>query len=176
MPLEMHVLHFNYKYGSQAEAVKHNDGLLTVVYFFIIQSYHSPAMHGILSYLKDIRINNTATAIPPFILTDLIYPIDMDYYLYFGSIEADQYNPSMLWIICRHSISISVDQLKLFHLLLDSRMRPIYRNFTKVAPHFDRNLFHVNPKYNMTNTTLSIVPRDFNDEHLCKERYGQEDI
>lgn len=171
LPLELHAIHFKTNYATQAEAVKYHDGIIIVVYLFVIQSNHSATMYQILSQLKNVRIAESAATILPFQITELLYPIKMDYYMYYGSIIADKMDPSILWIISRETGSISVEQLKLFHLLLDNRMRPIYQNFSNSSPHFNRTVFHVNPRYKITNTTLSPVPRVEDGEELCKEKY-----
>lgn len=76
-------------------------------------------MHPILTALRDIRMANTAIAIPPFVLTKLLYPFEYDYYMYWGNVPSSHGAPTLLWFICRDVTSISFEQVKpLFFLYI----------------------------------------------------------
>lgn len=124
-------------------------------------------MHPIVSALRDIRMANTATAIEPFILNQLLYPFEYDYYMYWGSADP---TTTLLWFISRHVESISFEQLCLFRQMMDTTLRPINRNWRETNSTAGRVIMHVNAAYQHTNSTLSPVPLRLDPDRELMQR------
>lgn len=158
LPLEMHAVLFKSSYLNQNEAIDHPDGIITLAYFFQIKSNHSSSLHRFLSEVDKIKMADTAVLIEPFLLTELLFPFENDYYLYTGKISSKEITHQITWLITREVSFISFEQLGLFRYLMDRHLRPIYRNFREISSKSVNQLFHINPAYKFTNTTLSTVP------------------
>lgn len=158
LPLEMHAVFFKSSYLNQNEAIDHPDGIITLAYFFQIKSNHSSSLHRFLSEVDKIKMADTAFLIEPFLLTDLLFPFENDYFLYTGMISSKEMTHQITWLITREVSFISIEQLGLFRYLMDRHLRPIYRNFREISSKSVNQLFHVNPAFKFTNTTLSTVP------------------
>lgn len=158
LPLEMHAVFFKSLYQNQNEALEHPDGIITLAYFFQIKSNHSSSLHRFLSEVDQIKMADTAVLIEPFLLTDLLYPFENDYFFYNGIISSKETSHHITWLITREVSFISFEQLGLFRYLMDRHLRPIYRNFREISPKSNNRLIHVNPANKFTNTTLSTVP------------------
>lgn len=127
---------------------------MCVCFLFKIQSRHSDYMHPIVSQLHNIRLSGSVVEIEPFRLSRLLYPFDIDYFLYWGRCG----RTPLMWLVCRNQDGISFEQLGLLKQLVDERQRPIVANRHKVYGRLGRQLFHCCPAVEVTNTTLSPVP------------------
>lgn len=58
-PLELHLVHFNQKYGSLAESLKYNDGLAVLGVFFEVGPTANEDISVIVDALKDVRLSGT---------------------------------------------------------------------------------------------------------------------
>lgn len=172
-PLELHAIHFKRSYLNHSMARTKNDGIICLCYLFQIRSYHSDTMHPIVSVLRDIRMADTQISIQPFVMTRLLYPFEYDYFMYWGRCAAS----NVLWFVCRHTESLSFEQLCLFRQLLDDKLRPIVRNWRELNCRNGRRLLHVNAAVAFTNTTMAPVPLrlDPSREVLCPPHNEEEE-
>lgn len=171
-PLELHAIHFRRSYLNLSQARTKPDGVICLCYLFQIRSNHSETMHPIVSVLHSIRMADTKTMIAPFAINRLMYPFEYDYFMYWGRCAASQ----VLWFVCRHTESMSFEQLCLFRQLLDDKLRPIVRNWRQVNPGHGRRLLHVDAAVAFTNSTMAPIPLrlDRSREVLCPP-YNEDD-
>ncbi|XP_050090564.1 carbonic anhydrase 2-like [Anopheles aquasalis] len=171
LPLELHVIHYDNRYGSQDEAQSIPGGLLCLVYFFALKSRTNHFIAPLINALATLALPESHTKLEPFPLIELFHPFTVEYFLYWGSIvdAAAGTRTPILWMLSRLQESIKFQQLKQFNRLLDSRMRrprdqPKTPLPTSVASIGGRHLFHVNPRTPMAVATLAIEP---------PEKYGR---
>jgi carbonic anhydrase len=167
LPMEMHVVHMNENYSNLEDAAQNPDGVIQLVYFFQIKSNTNPIVQSFMQHLKAIQIPDATMYLDdndPYLLNKLIYSFTNDYYLYWSHYQTKVCSHVTLNLITREISYISIEQLKLFHQLLDKRMCPIMKNCDdKIREGSSANgeevkdkgkVFHVNPLQPFTNTTL----------------------
>ena len=112
---EMHLVHFNDKYGTLAEAVKHEDGLAVLGVFLDIQGKNDnvPFRHFV-DLFSLVKTEGQETAVPhPIPLMDLLPDSVDDFYRYQGSLTTPQCNEIVTWTLFATSISLSEKQVRL---------------------------------------------------------------
>ncbi|XP_055544332.1 carbonic anhydrase 1-like [Wyeomyia smithii] len=171
LPLEMHVVHFNDRYETLEEALKHVGGVLCLVYFFNLKSSANKFIDPVISSLKEIVFPDSVVKLAPFPIVNLFHTFSEDYFLYWGSTKAESRSHPMLWLISRTQECIDFHQLTQFRQLLDQRMRIISRAPSKVSDGRDRHILHVNPLTPCNNWTLSPLPhRRYRDDRWLVDR------
>ncbi|ETN66217.1 carbonic anhydrase [Anopheles darlingi] len=170
LPLELHVIHYDERYGSQDEAQPFPGGILCLVYFFVLKSRTNHFITPLIDALASLVLPDSHTKLEPFPLIELFHPFTDEYFLYWGSIgeaAGTGARTPILWMLSRAQESIKFQQLKQFNRLLDRRMRRPRDQpkppLPSAAPD-GRHLFHVNPRTPMAVATLAIEP---------PEKYGR---
>ncbi|XP_035785897.1 carbonic anhydrase 7-like [Anopheles albimanus] len=170
LPLELHVIHYDDRYGSQDEAQRIPGGILCLVYFFTLKSRTNHFIAPLINALATLVLPDSHTKLEPFPLIELFHPFTAEYFLYWGSIgEAGTgARTPIVWMLSRLQESIKFQQLKQFNRLLDRRMRrprdQPKPSLPSAAASGGRHLFHVNPRTPMAVATLAIEP---------PEKYGR---
>ncbi|XP_068234635.1 uncharacterized protein [Palaemon carinicauda] len=130
-PAELHLVHYNSKYGNAAEALKHSDGLAVLGVFLDIGSTNSKLQH-LIDGLADITEKDGQTTITPFMLNDLLPPQTDQFYRYHGSLTTPTCNEIVTWTVFKNVLKLSTAQLREFRKLLDSKSHPIVDNYRPV--------------------------------------------
>jgi len=68
-------------------------------------------MHHIVSEFASIKFAGSTTSLKPFIITNLMYPFEGDYYLYWGLVNTANSSPKLMWLITRVVASLSAEQV-----------------------------------------------------------------
>ncbi|XP_066977822.1 uncharacterized protein [Macrobrachium rosenbergii] len=135
-PAELHLVHYNSKYASAAEALTHSDGLAVLGIFLEIGEANTKltpiidglanVTHTLIFYQMPVAdeggviVYYAQTSITPFTLQDLL-PTNLDeFYRYSGSLTTPTCNEIVTWTVFKHGIKISIAQLNSFRKLLDS--------------------------------------------------------
>ncbi|KAM3593748.1 uncharacterized protein V6R79_020735 [Siganus canaliculatus] len=112
---ELHLVHWNTKYGSFGEAASQPDGLAVVGVFLKIGA-DNPNLQKVLDAFDSIKCKgkqNSFTNFDPSILL----PGSLDYWTYEGSLTTPPLLESVTWIVCKEPISVSSGQMAKFRSL-----------------------------------------------------------
>ncbi|XP_052397857.1 carbonic anhydrase 2 [Carassius gibelio] len=115
-PAELHLVHWNTKYPSIAEAVTKPDGL-AVVGVFLENGAKNPNLQKVLDAVDAIKFKGKQDSFTNFDPTVLL-PKSLDYWTYLGSLTTPPLHESVTWIVCKQPISVSAEQMKKFRSLL----------------------------------------------------------
>ncbi|NP_001079371.1 carbonic anhydrase 2 S homeolog isoform X1 [Xenopus laevis] len=106
---ELHLVHWNTKYGSMAEAVKHCDGLAVVGVFLKVGEAH-PGLQKVLDALKLIPNKGNEAHFSDFDPSVLL-PNSLDFWTYKGSLTTPPLLQCVLWHVLKEPIAVSKQQL-----------------------------------------------------------------
>lgn len=117
-PCELHLVHWNTKYPSFAEAATQPDGLAVVGVFLRIAAAN-PKLQKVLDAFNSIKTKGKQT---PFINFDAksLLPESLHYWTYEGSLTTPPLLESVTWIVLKQAISISPAQMDMFRGLMFS--------------------------------------------------------
>jgi len=138
-PMEVHLVHWNKKYGTIGEALKHTDGLAVIGFMYEVSVFVNAEYQNIVDSFSKIgnnrgekeKLGKTVK------LNDIVPPMfgSLDaYYYYQGSLTTPTCNEAVLWTVALNTIPISMDQLKQFRDLQNDAGAGIVDNFRPVQP------------------------------------------
>ncbi|KAG5677935.1 hypothetical protein PVAND_007649 [Polypedilum vanderplanki] len=161
-PMELHVVFYKQKYGTQENALKHEDGLAVLAFFFVIAQKPNPSYVEVSKLLKRIISPNTnATFEDPLALEDYMHSNMHEYYVYNGSLTTPPCLEVVTWLDFYNPIQISHSQLENFRSLQDNEGNLLSHNFRPVQPIGDRIVWLTSKQF------------DHQDEDLHDEIHGQ---
>ncbi|KAK3522038.1 hypothetical protein QTP70_022461 [Hemibagrus guttatus] len=110
-PAEIHVVHYNSRYGSIKEAASKPDGLAVLGAFIGIGLHENDNYEKILSVIKDVSSEESDTKIPSFNVR-LLLPNSLErFYRYTGSLTTPPCFQSVNWTVFNDTITVSRKQL-----------------------------------------------------------------
>ncbi|CAH2285515.1 carbonic anhydrase 2 [Pelobates cultripes] len=115
---ELHLVHWNTKYASFGEAVKHCDGL-AVVGVFLRVGDKKPELQEVINALKLIPNKGKEAAFTDYDPSGLL-PNSLDFWTYKGSLTTPPLLQCVTWILLKEPISVSSQQI--------SKLRGLYFN------------------------------------------------
>lgn len=108
---EIHILHWNTKYASFAEASKQADGL-AILAVFLNESHDDNAnLKPILNLVPRIQYKGDSAPLNGFNLNTLLPANKGDFWTYDGSLTSAPHSESVVWTVFRATIPISSGQL-----------------------------------------------------------------
>ncbi|KAI1243487.1 hypothetical protein IHE44_0001111 [Lamprotornis superbus] len=133
---ELHIVHWNVKYGKFAEAVKHPDGL-AVVGIFMKVGNAKPEIQKVVDALSSIQTKGKQASFTNFDPTGLL-PACRDYWTYPGSLTTPPLLECVIWHVLKEPITVSSEQMcKMRGLCFNAENEPVchmvdnWRPFTK---------------------------------------------
>ncbi|NWT50118.1 CAH2 anhydrase, partial [Erythrocercus mccallii] len=121
---ELHIVHWNVKYGKFAEAVKHPDGL-AVVGIFMKVGNAKPEMQKVVDALSSIQTKGKQAPFTNFDPTGLL-PACRDYWTYPGSLTTPPLLECVVWHVLKEPITVSSEQMcKLRGLCFNAENEPV---------------------------------------------------
>lgn len=141
--METHIVHYNSKYGSLANALENSDGLAVIGIFSDISSIEnkapikeaSAAVKGFnaVTTFKDTTFNPAE-----------ILPADLGYYTYKGSLTTPECQESVTWIVLNGRATVSNEQLESLRNMtghvatetIESNFRPIQKLNSRIIRSF----------------------------------------
>jgi len=135
-PGELHLVHFNQKYGCISEAIKYGDGLCVVGVFMKEQKNNNLSYKMLTDQLCKVEeswseypfLFDYASFDPSMLLPKNI----QDYTFYEGSLTTPPLNESVLWINLLQPVSVSNNQFQAFRSLMNPIGKPIFDNYRPV--------------------------------------------
>jgi len=107
---ELHIVHYNTKYGDISAAVDKPDGLAVLGMFLKLGKEHKE-LGKICESLEDIQMKKDATALQDSIDPANFLPKNKTYYTYPGSLTTPPLLESVTWIVFKEPIEVSKKQL-----------------------------------------------------------------
>jgi len=134
-PLELHLVHYNSKYGTLGEAVNHPDGLAVIGIMHELAGIDNPHLDPIFETLEKIKVAKSAvTAKEKFSLSSFL-PLDASaFYRYSGSLTTPGCNEIVTWTVLHHPQFVSEQQLERLRSVLDSDGYTMGNNYRPVMP------------------------------------------
>ena len=133
--LEMHLVHWNTKYGFMAEAAKHADGLAVLAVLFAPNIDENSKMSPIVDYLRDIIEYDSKVEIEEtFTLRSLLPSSYQPFYRYKGSLTTPPCSQVVTWIVVTQVQKIGYAQLNEFTKLDNRENRLVGNTNRKLQP------------------------------------------
>ncbi|XP_068093691.1 carbonic anhydrase-like [Hyperolius riggenbachi] len=115
---ELHLVHWNTKYDSFGEAVKHCDGL-AVIGVFLKAGAARPELQPIIHALKSISTKGKEVQFHHFNPAGLL-PHSLEFWTYRGSLTTPPLLECVVWTVLKHPITVSNEQLSALRSLFFS--------------------------------------------------------
>ncbi|XP_045171211.2 carbonic anhydrase-like [Mercenaria mercenaria] len=112
-PMEMHLVHFNKKYGNMSNAMDKDDGLAVLGFFFKI-GRHNRHFEEIIDHFNQIKYKNSEVEIQSIPLVQLMPAQLSRFYRYEGSLTTPPCYESVTWTLFNETIEIAEEQLQDF--------------------------------------------------------------
>nr|XP_004656973.1 carbonic anhydrase 2 [Jaculus jaculus] len=114
-PAELHLVHWNTKYGDFGKAVQQPDGL-AVLGIFLKIGRNKPGLQKVLDALSSIKTKGKSADFPNFDPCGLL-PECLEYWTYPGSLTTPPLLECVTWIVLKEPITISSEQMMEFRKL-----------------------------------------------------------
>ncbi|XP_032277768.1 carbonic anhydrase 2 [Halichoerus grypus] len=112
---ELHLVHWNTKYGDFGKAVQQPDGLAVLGIFLKIGDA-KPGLQKVLDALDSIKTKGKSADFTNFDPSGLL-PESLDYWTYLGSLTTPPLLECVTWIVLKEPISVSSEQMLKFRRL-----------------------------------------------------------
>ncbi|XP_032667384.1 carbonic anhydrase 2-like isoform X2 [Odontomachus brunneus] len=144
--MECHMVHWNRKYLTFEDCLKHRDGLCVLAYLFLVQpgscQWNNIKFERISANLKYIQDAGSETKIPPNSLSWMRIATDCSsYYTYHGSYNIGTNPECVQWIVFPAINSIRSCQVNEFRKLKDKNGEFIKSNRKDIQPLRERKIF-----------------------------------
>ncbi|EFX88009.1 alpha-carbonic anhydrase [Daphnia pulex] len=140
-PAELHMVHYNTKYGTYADATTHSDGLAVLGVFLKVAD--NDAFRPLVEQLSEVPADGDETTLKNLVsLKDLLPAQTTSFYRYSGSLTTPKCNQIVTWTVFDNPLVISEQQLKKFRSLKNDVEEPLVNNFRPVQPLNDRTVLY----------------------------------
>ncbi|XP_019366655.1 PREDICTED: carbonic anhydrase 4 [Gavialis gangeticus] len=148
--MELHIVHRREDISSDAEAVKHKDGL-AVLGFFIKVGGENTNYKPLIDQLQNIKAKGKTVQMEPLPLKSLIPPEKnlTRYYRYAGSLTTPGCNEAVVWTVFEEPIELSQQQVQAFPTTVffsTELSLPMTDNFRPVQPLGSRTVYKSNAR------------------------------
>ncbi|NXW61185.1 CAH9 anhydrase, partial [Eurystomus gularis] len=130
---EIHVVHYNTKYGSFKEAMIHPDGLAVLGAFLEVGPRENPYYQEILEHLHEIQSEGEEVLVPGFNIAGLL-PANLKLYFHYnGSLTTPPCYQSVKWTVFNQTMLLSHGQMSvLVTSLRNDDSKPLQNNYRPV--------------------------------------------
>ncbi|XP_004679364.1 PREDICTED: carbonic anhydrase 6 [Condylura cristata] len=137
---EIHIVHYNAKYGSFAVAQSAQDGLAVVAALVEIQDYTENTYYSdFIKHLSDIRYPGQSTVLADINILDMLPEDTKHYYKYYGSLTTPPCTENVNWYVLEDHIKLSKAQvLKLENTLLGHNNKTLHNDYRNTQPLYKR--------------------------------------
>ncbi|XP_034489036.1 putative carbonic anhydrase 3 isoform X2 [Drosophila innubila] len=149
---ELHILHQNYAYALQNNAISSPDGFVALA--IMLRSECPNETPGILDKLfvelNRVRdYNTTSTYEGPFCLRDILNGMERkEFFAYRGSLTTPPCTETVNWFVFPNPVDVSEKSLKNFWLLKDDRGLPLLNNYREIQSLHQRTVYYRNETAN----------------------------
>eukprot|EP00092_Neocalanus_flemingeri_P012021 GFUD01012958.1.p1 GENE.GFUD01012958.1~~GFUD01012958.1.p1 ORF type:complete len:713 (+),score=131.48 GFUD01012958.1:34-2139(+) len=129
-PLELHLVHYNSKYLTLQEAVRHKDGLAVVAILFELTDEDNPALSVITDMTNKVKSpDQTAKGDKKTSLKSFLPRNPSSFYRYSGSLTTPTCDEVVTWTVLHNTGTVSEHQLGQLRDLLDSHGYAMGNNY-----------------------------------------------
>ncbi|GAB6019748.1 Carbonic AnHydrase [Chamberlinius hualienensis] len=136
LPMEMQLIHYNSKYNSMSEALKHKDGVLVIAVLFVLSYEDNDNLRDLIYPLHQVTWLDDTKCIKPFSYLKLLPPNFGYYYSYNGSLTTPPCTENVQWIVFHNPVPISEYQLNEFRKLQDKREKSCPRKNCPIVDNY----------------------------------------
>jgi len=144
---EMHLVHYNTKYSSFADATNHPDGL--AVLGVMLDSNAGADHQGFAKIVQEApslaEAGAEKTLTNSLSLKDLLPNNLSTFYRYDGSLTTPKFAEIVTWTVFDNPIPVSESQVEVLNQLKDHENKPLTDNYREVQPLNGRKIFYNNP-------------------------------
>jgi len=117
-PAELHIVHWNTKYGNVGDAVTRRDGLAVLGFFYEVSQVDNPNLTPLLQAISGLALGSSAS-VSSFKLSSLLPTsgIPETYYSYQGGLTTPGCDQAVQWTVFDTTLSISDSQLNILRSL-----------------------------------------------------------
>merc|ERR1711892_443644 len=134
-PLELHLVHFDSKYVTIGESLKHPDGLAVIGIMHEVTGMDNPHLEPIIEALEHIKeAKGEVDMRKGFSLTSLLPSQPSAFYRYAGSLTTPGCDEIVTWSVLHHPQAVSEHQLERLRSVLDSDGHSMGDNYRPVMP------------------------------------------
>ncbi|XP_052213016.1 carbonic anhydrase 2-like [Dreissena polymorpha] len=164
-PMEMHIVHYNKKYGNISSSVDKADGLAVLGFFFEVGRFNFH-FQEIINNFGDIQYKDEKVQIHSIPMIDLMPARLANYYRYVGSLTTPPCYESVTWTIFNETIEIAEEQLVQFRTTIFENDKSdggvsmdLSDDYRPVQCMFRRRLYASHPslKYNAATQNVMVV-------------------
>ena len=114
--LQLHLVHWNTKYGLMSKAVEQPDGLAVVgIFLQVVEDAEDggghPELDKVVELFGNVRYRNMKADFQAEIEPERFLPEDRSYWYYPGSLTTPPLNESVLWHVMRQPVKVSRKQV-----------------------------------------------------------------
>lgn len=129
-PLELHLVHYNSKYLTLQEALKHKDGLAVVAVLYELSSENNGALSAVIDMAHLVRNPDTTVRGQKKLSLKSLLPSNLSsFYRYSGSLTTPTCDEVVTWSVLHTTGTVSEDQLHQIRNILDSDGYTMGNNF-----------------------------------------------
>ncbi|XP_059689712.1 carbonic anhydrase 9 [Gavia stellata] len=127
---EIHVVHYNTKYGSFKDAMVHPDGLAVLGAFLEVGPRENPYYQEILEHLYKIEREGDEVLVPGFNIAGLL-PANLKLYFHYdGSLTTPPCYQTVKWTVFNQTMLLSHDQMSMLVMSLrNDDSKPLQNNY-----------------------------------------------
>jgi carbonic anhydrase len=142
-PIEIHLVHFNKKYGNLSAAVSMPDGLAVIGFFGEVGDKTHAGFEKITSKLSEVKTPSGEKPLASFRLDELLPSNKADFLRYNGSLTTPPCYESVTWTVLRDTVKLSEAQLKSFRSVSYSteKHEPLVNNYRPTMPLSGRTVY-----------------------------------
>lgn len=134
-PLELHLVHYNSKYLTIQEALKHKDGLAVVAVLYELSGEDNQALSAVTDMAdKVITKGTTVMGAKKISLKSFLPSNSSSFYRYSGSLTTPTCDEVVTWSVLHQTVTVSEDQLQQLRSLIDSDGYTMGNNFRSSQP------------------------------------------
>ncbi|XP_015114974.1 putative carbonic anhydrase 3 isoform X3 [Diachasma alloeum] len=142
--LELHLVHFEKKYGNASTAAQYKNGIVVIAVLFKLSDGDNKDLDPIVQATEMVAhwIGPSTAEIQHKIIPQLLLPKDTtSFYRYEGSLTTPGCQETVTWFIFTEKLTVSLNQLSVFQEL-ETAQGPLKFNFRPVQPINDRKVYH----------------------------------
>jgi carbonic anhydrase len=124
---EIHLVFYNTKYGSFANAVKEADGLavLGILLKESSKSDNNAIFNPLIESLKKAIEEKQKVAMPSDFDLSTLLPENQNFFTYCGSLTTAPFAECVLWTVFKQSVNISTEQMNVFRQIIKTNYREV---------------------------------------------------
>jgi len=140
--MEMHLVHWNQKYGTFANSTSQVDGLAVIGVLFQVTRKSNLEFNSIVEGVRKVSTVKSADTITENIELDNLLPNDVHlFYRYKGSLTTPPCYESVIWIVFPDPNGIGLKQIEVFRNLLNDHKEPLGITFRDLQSIKERTVF-----------------------------------